>query len=362
MKFTGAGWWCSLSLLFILGTAGCGTETLSLFPETTAGELLITQTESLNLQPTATVEVELTFPAASITPPAPTFTSTPPPPTPIISATSTKPCDQAAPGNPIDVTVPDDTVLLPGQSFTKIWRLQNVGECTWSNSYAARFFYGSQMEAPDLVFVNQEVPPGGIVEISIDMVSPQQPGTYQGNWKLRNANGALFGIGPRGDSPFWVRIQVSQSNTATPTPSTTQVMTATPTLMSTPTPSPTVTPVVLMSGALLLNLNDGADLDSGTLNSVANDDVLFKVDASGFHLLIPTNGSQIGIIGITEPGLATCLTANISTAAITLESLPNSIYLCYMTSQKHLGWLRFDSLSEDRSQANLFFWSWQQQR
>jgi hypothetical protein len=42
--------------------------------------------------------------------------------------------------------------------------------------------------------------PGQTVEITVDMVAPLKPGTYQGNWKLRNASNVLFGIGPNGSA------------------------------------------------------------------------------------------------------------------------------------------------------------------
>jgi hypothetical protein len=311
-------------------------------------------------QPTNTIRVQLTIPAASITPSAAPASNTAPPPTQtaVISPSPTITCDQAAAGNPIDVTIQDDTLVLPGQSFTKIWRLQNAGNCIWSRAYAARFFYGNQMGAPDMVFLVEEVKPGGIIEIAIDMIAPMQPGTYQGNWKLRNPDGALFGIGPRGDSPFWVRIQVSQPETATPTSTTSQVSTPSPT--ETGTPSPTPTPEVLSSGTLTLKLNDGVDLDTGALNSLAEDDVIYRLDSSGFHFLFPINGAKVGVVGDSEPSPDMCRSANTSTAPLTLESLQNQVYLCYMTGKNRLGWLRFEGLVEGGSKVNLSFQTWLQ--
>jgi len=353
MKRLAAAWCCSL--VVILGLSGCVSGGTTVFPEETQS-----QQATQDLSPTATIRVQLTIPAASLTPTAALPSETPQPltPTQVVTPSPTSVCDLAAAGNPIDVTIPDDSVMTPGQQFTKIWRLENVGDCSWSNDYSARFFYGNQMEAPDLVFLNQNVPPGGIVEIAVDMVAPMQPGTYQGNWKLRNAAGALFGIGPRGDSPFWVRIQVSPGQTATPSTATTQILPATPTATPTPSPTPTSTPDVFVNGAVVLKLNEGVDLDSGKVNELTSDDVVFRVDAGGFHLLFPINGAKLGIIGISEPNPDACRAANVSSAALTLESLPNALYLCFVSNQDRLGWLRYDSLSEDRSQANLFFLTW----
>src|SRR5271157_1067465 len=46
-----------------------------------------------------------------------------------------------------DVTVPDGTTLAPGATFTKTWRLENIGNCTWTTSYALVFSSGSAMGA-----------------------------------------------------------------------------------------------------------------------------------------------------------------------------------------------------------------------
>jgi len=44
-----------------------------------------------------------------------------------------------------DLTVPDGTNFASGAAFTKTWRLQNVGTCTWGTSYRLVFSGGEQM-------------------------------------------------------------------------------------------------------------------------------------------------------------------------------------------------------------------------
>ena len=46
-----------------------------------------------------------------------------------------------------DVSIPDGTTLQPGATFTKTWRLKNVGTCAWTTSYQLVFFSGEQMGA-----------------------------------------------------------------------------------------------------------------------------------------------------------------------------------------------------------------------
>jgi Ig-like domain from next to BRCA1 gene len=108
-----------------------------------------------------------------------------------------------------DVTVPDDMAMTPGFAFTKTWRLKNVGTCTWNTGYKVDFASGDPMSAVFPVNLTQTVTPGQTVDVSVNMVSPSTAGTYQGNWKLRNASGLLFGIGPSAGDPFFVRIVVS---------------------------------------------------------------------------------------------------------------------------------------------------------
>lgn len=201
-----------------------------------------------------------TPPAESATPdiigteiPTGTLSATPPTtsPSPTQQPTTTSvPCDRAAPGNPIDVTIPDDAEVGTGQTFTKVWRLVNNGTCTWTTDYDVVFVSGDQMGAPDVLPMPRVVAPGQSVDISVSMTAPSDPDTYQGNWRLRNTGGVLFSIGPNGQAPFWVRIEVipitntpsvTPTGSATPTPTSTTAQTPTATTGVTDTPSATPT-------------------------------------------------------------------------------------------------------------------------
>jgi hypothetical protein len=100
-----------------------------------------------------------------------------------------------------DVTIPDDTVVAPNEDFTKTWRLKNIGTCSWTPSYAVIFFGGTSMGGPVVQALTGNVNPGQTVDLSVDLEAPGEPGTYTGNWKLRNASGVAF-IG------FYVRVKV----------------------------------------------------------------------------------------------------------------------------------------------------------
>jgi len=107
-----------------------------------------------------------------------------------------------------DVTIPDDFELRPGEEFTKTWRLENAGSCTWSIGYVLVFEKGDSLGAPATVLLtNQPVLPGETIDVSVDFQAPQEIGSYQGYWKIRNVKGETFGLGEFGQ-PFWVKINV----------------------------------------------------------------------------------------------------------------------------------------------------------
>ncbi len=136
------------------------------------------------------------------TPPTSTPTNTPGPVTVPPSA-----CDRAQ--FVADVNIPDGTVLAPGATFTKTWRLKNVGACAWSTSYQLVFFSGEQMGAAASAPFPQNVAVSQTVDISINMTAPSAAGSYRGYWMFKNASGALFGIGTQANKPWWVDIKVS---------------------------------------------------------------------------------------------------------------------------------------------------------
>ena len=168
--------------------------------------------ETVAAELTRAAIAESTLPAAepSQTPPAPLATATE---VPLPSASPTADCtDRAAFVQ--DVTVPDDTNVPAGESFDKTWRLRNDGTCTWNSDYDAVFDSGNIMAGPPSSPLAGNVPPGGTVDLTVSLTAPNSDGTHRGNWKLRNANGVVFGLGAGGDVPFFVQIVVG----ATPTP------------------------------------------------------------------------------------------------------------------------------------------------
>lgn len=251
-------------------------------------------------------------------------------------------CDQAGAGNPLDVTIPDDSRLVPGESFTKTWRLVNLGSCEWGSGYAVVWFSGDDLSAAREQPLLFSVAAGSSTDFSVDMVAPEKPGLYSGYWMLRTPAGELFGIGPGGNSPFWVRIQVVAVETAVPT--TTQTQQA--------------TPIVLSSGTASLAVGQSFDLDTGQtavdvhqdfrLDPISPDNVQWK----------PLNNARFAIFGMNSPGSLECQYATLTDQPIPVSNFEIDIHLCYLTSDGMPGMLKIISLPVSGSPMNYSFTTW----
>ena len=112
-----------------------------------------------------------------------------------------------------DITYPDNTTVDPGEEFTKTWLLRNSGTCTWNANYSIVFDHGEAMGGPaSAPLTTGTVPPGEEVEVSVTLQAPQEEGTYQGFWRLRNPAGQVFGLGSQADKEFWVKVEVGSGD------------------------------------------------------------------------------------------------------------------------------------------------------
>jgi hypothetical protein len=197
-----------LTCLALLGATiyltGCSFPTSTPLPDTAA--TAISQTIVAQLTPTVGLPTLTVQPATATA--EPTQTPLLPSATPGVAG-----CTDRV-GFVTDVTIPDNTLLAAGASFTKTWRLRNDGTCRWSGNYALVFAGGNPLGAPEVVPIGRAVSPGDTVDLSLSMTAPTTNGIYWGNWQLRNDDGVLFGLGNSANQAFWVQIVVA----ATPTP------------------------------------------------------------------------------------------------------------------------------------------------
>jgi hypothetical protein len=334
--------WVAMACTFPMGAAQTPTLNVTQAYQTVNANLTQAVAQTPQSSPLPTQPDDSPVPPATETPAPPATKPTTP------KASPTPLCDQASPGIPIDVTVPDDTEMGPSETFTKIWRLENIGTCTWTTDYALTWFSGERLSAPISVPLTENVPPNTTVELSVDMVAPTEAGTYQSNWKLSNAEGDIFGIGPNGNAAFWVKIEVTESATAT----------ITATLAITDTPTPTPTEPIQASGPASLLPDDTLDLDTNQVNSGSGEDLSFTFDEQN-HFLNPIGTAAVAVFGNDQPNIDDCQTITLSADPQIVEgSLSAGIYLCYRTNMALPGWALVTGFDPDSSTLDLQILTW----
>lgn len=85
-----------------------------------------------------------------------------------------------------DQTIPDGTLIAPGESFTKIWRLRNCGSASWSGSTAV-LSSGSSFGVGS--FIPPSAASGSTVDVSVSLTAPSTIGHYRATYQLQNAGG-----------------------------------------------------------------------------------------------------------------------------------------------------------------------------
>ena len=119
-----------------------------------------------------------------------------------------------------DVSIPDGTPFNASTSFTKTWRLKNIGTCAWSTSYSLIYDSGDKMGGPASQTLTGSTPPGSTLEVSVNLQSPASDGTYRGYWGLVSASGTRIPVvGGSNQKSFYVEIKVGTGvGTGTETP------------------------------------------------------------------------------------------------------------------------------------------------
>lgn len=132
-----------------------------------------------------------------------------------------------------DVTVPDHTIMTPGQTFTKTWEVGNTGGCAWQVGFKFSLVGGDALGASTLS-LTQSVQSGTNYQISVPMVAPpNRNGTIIGSWRMSDLNGNFFG-----DT---LTVVIDMGTGTTTVTSTTGASTATATSTTAP-PTATSTP------------------------------------------------------------------------------------------------------------------------
>ena len=162
------------------------------------------------LAQTLTVMAMLTNPAGTAAPAEATedLTTTPTTPTATPDGPTNTPEATDVPCNAFrfvaHVSYPPYSTVQASTEFWKSWQIQNTGSCTWSGSYALVYYGGFQLSGPSPFELGDGVVvhPGQYVTVSVPLFTMPQPGTYESNWVLQDANGNAFGGGESGGEPL----------------------------------------------------------------------------------------------------------------------------------------------------------------
>lgn len=90
-----------------------------------------------------------------------------------------------------DVSIPDNTQMDPGKTFTKTWKVKNSGSCAWDAGFRFQNTGGEAMGST--VSLPSAVPAGQTYDISVPMTAPDKTGTLRSNWRMATAGGQVFG-------------------------------------------------------------------------------------------------------------------------------------------------------------------------
>lgn len=223
-----------VTALISLALSACGGGTATEPAELTATEPQeATALVSITEAPATTAAAITPSDTAAVTDtPATPLTATPTVGTPI--PTNPPDCTNSA-LFVTDVTIPDNTNIVGGTKFTKIWRISNNGTCVWGPTYTLTHYSDQRLGAPDSVPLGLTYP-GSTLDISVDLIAPNSAGTHRGNFVIQNPQGLIMKIAD--DSRLWVIINVTTISAATAAVTSTPIgPSATPNSSVTPTPT-----------------------------------------------------------------------------------------------------------------------------
>jgi hypothetical protein len=91
-----------------------------------------------------------------------------------------------------DLTVPDGSVVSPGQAIDKRWQVENSGTCNWDDRYSLRLVAGPELgvASPQALYPARG---GTQAMIRILFTAPEELGTFRSAWQAYDPQGNAFG-------------------------------------------------------------------------------------------------------------------------------------------------------------------------
>ena len=211
----------SVQILIVVGAillSACGATAATEVPTTTV------EPNAIRTEAVQTFSADLT--ATAFAAPTNTPAATPTPLvilSPAVTSTGGAPFGATAPAGGVvptsgcyglsfvsDVTIPDNTPVTAGQTFTKTWKVKNAGSCAWDAGFKFAFTGGEQMGGTTYT-LPATVAAGAVTDISVSMTAPNKTGTLRGNWRMSTASGQFFG------DEVYVQVVIGGGSGAAPT-------------------------------------------------------------------------------------------------------------------------------------------------
>jgi hypothetical protein len=102
------------------------------------------------------------------------------------------------------VSIPDGTIVHPGDHVDKRWLVQNSGSCNWDDRYRLKSVNGKDLNAP-VELALYPARSGAKASLRLLFTAPSEPGGYQSVWQAYDAQGKPFG------DPLYIQIIVDTS-------------------------------------------------------------------------------------------------------------------------------------------------------
>merc|ERR1711988_1083025 len=93
-------------------------------------------------------------------------------------------------------TIPDGTILSPGERFEKTWKIRNPSGAPYAWPVGTKVTHArkEKMSGPDWINLPPaETPAGTDMDVTVSLVAPMREGRSVGFWRLISPSGVKFG-------------------------------------------------------------------------------------------------------------------------------------------------------------------------
>lgn len=98
--------------------------------------------------------------------------------------------------------------VYASEQFHVTWRIRNIGETTWDDTYSLVFGGGEAFGQDLSIPLSIQASPGDIIDLTLVLTAPEMTGLYRSEWWLVAPDGTPFGVGYKEQEPLIVEVNV----------------------------------------------------------------------------------------------------------------------------------------------------------